>query len=84
MQNIETTMCLLYKSHQVARLVSHLINYSSKLMVAMKQQNATKLGTKMKFYTFFISSSDFLWLFYSGFVHTFIQFELYHAVETIL
>ena len=24
-------MCLLYKSHQIARLVSHLINYFSKL-----------------------------------------------------
>ena len=30
MQNID--MCLLYKSHQVARLVSHLINHFSKWM----------------------------------------------------
>ena len=28
MQNID--MCLLYKSHQIARLVSHLINHFSK------------------------------------------------------
>ena len=30
MQNID--MCLLYKSHQIARLVSHLINHISKWM----------------------------------------------------
>ena len=30
MQNID--MCLLYKSHQIARLVSHLINHFSKWM----------------------------------------------------
>ena len=29
-QNID--MCLLYKSHQIARLVSHLINHFSKWM----------------------------------------------------
>ena len=33
MQNID--MSLLYKSHQIARLVSHLINYFSKRMFAM-------------------------------------------------
>ena len=33
MQNID--MCLLYKSHQIARLVSHLINYFSKWMFTM-------------------------------------------------
>ena len=33
MQNID--MCLLYKSHQIARLVSHLINQFSKLMFTM-------------------------------------------------
>ena len=33
MQNID--MCLLYKSHQIARLVSHLINYFSKRMLAV-------------------------------------------------
>ena len=30
MQNID--MCLLYESHEIARLVSHLIDYFSKLM----------------------------------------------------
>ena len=30
LQNID--MCLLYKSHQIARLVSHLIKYFSKRM----------------------------------------------------
>ena len=30
MQNMD--MCLLYKSHQIARLVSHLNNYLTKLM----------------------------------------------------
>ena len=30
MQNID--MCLLYKSHQIARLVSHVINWFSKWM----------------------------------------------------
>ena len=44
MQNID--MCLLYKSHQTARLVSHLINYFSKWVFTVKQENATKLGTK--------------------------------------
>ena len=33
MQNID--MCLLYKSHQIARLVSHLINHFSKWMFTM-------------------------------------------------
>ena len=33
MQNID--MCLLYKSHQIARLVSHLINHFSKWMFAV-------------------------------------------------
>ena len=33
MQNID--MCLLYKSHQIARLVSHLINHFSKWMVTV-------------------------------------------------
>ena len=31
-----------------------------------------------------ISLSDFLWLYYSGFMHDLIYFELYHAVEAIL
>ena len=33
MQNID--MCFLYKSHQIARLVSHLISHFSKWMFAM-------------------------------------------------
>ena len=44
MQNIE--MCLLYKSHQIARLVSHLINHFSKWMFIVQQENATKFGSK--------------------------------------
>ena len=45
MQNID--MCLLYKSHQIARLVSHLINYFSKWMLTVLQEYATKFGTKI-------------------------------------
>ena len=44
MQNID--MCLLYKSHQIARLVSHLTNHFSKGMFTLWQENATKFGTK--------------------------------------
>ena len=44
MQNID--MCLLYKSHQIARLVSHLINHFSKWMSTVQQENATKFGCK--------------------------------------
>ena len=44
MQNID--MCLLYKSHQIARLVSYLINYFSKWMITMQKENATNFGTK--------------------------------------
>ena len=44
MQN--TNMCLLYKSDQIARLVSHLINHFSKWMFTVKQENATKFGSK--------------------------------------
>ena len=44
MQNID--MYLLYKSHQSARLVSHLINHFSKWMFTVLQENATKFGTK--------------------------------------
>ena len=44
MQNID--MCLLYKSHQIARLVSHLINSFSKWMFTVKPKNATKFGNK--------------------------------------
>ena len=44
MQNID--MCFLFKPHQIARLVSHLINYFSKWMFTVQQENATKLGSK--------------------------------------
>ena len=44
MQNID--MCLLYDYHQIARLVSHLINYFSKWMFTMQQENATIFGSK--------------------------------------
>ena len=50
MQNID--MCLLCKSHQISRLVSHLINYFSKWMFTVYQEDATKFGIKIKFYTF--------------------------------
>ena len=46
MQNID--MSLLYKSHQIARLVSHLINQFSKWMFTVSQENATKFVTKKK------------------------------------
>ena len=44
MQNID--MCLLYKSHQIAHLVSYLINHFSKWMFTVYQENATKFGSK--------------------------------------
>ena len=77
-------MCLLYESHHIARLVSHLINHFSKWMCTVSQENATKFGTKMKIYTFFTSLRDFLWLYCSEFMHDFIQSELHHAVEAII
>ena len=43
MQNID--MCLLYKSHQIARLVSHLINHFSKWMFTVSQENATNFSS---------------------------------------
>ena len=43
MQNIG--MCLLYKSNQIARLVSHLTNHFSKWMFTAKHKNATKFGS---------------------------------------
>ena len=46
MQNID--ICLLYKSHQIARLVSHLINHFSKWMFTVQHKNATKFGSKNK------------------------------------
>ena len=44
MQNKD--MCLLYKSHQIARLVLHLINQFSKWKFTVYQENATKFGSK--------------------------------------
>ena len=44
MQNID--MCLLYKSHEIARLVSHLINTFSKWTFTVERKNATKFGSK--------------------------------------
>ena len=45
-QNID--MCSLYKSEsdQIPRLVSHLIDYFSKLMFTVQHENATKLVAK--------------------------------------
>ena len=62
MQNID--MCLLYKSHQIARLVSHLINQFSKWMFTVEQENATKFGSKNEISQIYsISLSSFLWLY---------------------
>ena len=44
MQNID--MCLLYKCHQIARLVSHLIIHLSKWMFTVLQENATNFASK--------------------------------------
>ena len=44
MQNID--ICLFYKFHQIARLVSHLTNHFSKWMFTVKQENTTKFGSK--------------------------------------
>ena len=46
-------MCLMYKSHQIARMVSHLINHFSKWMFTVLQENATKCDSKMEFYKYF-------------------------------
>ena len=81
MQNID--MCLLYKSHQLARLVSHLIDYFSNWIFTAWQENATKFGTEI-LHIFSISLSDFFGLYYCGFMHNFIELELYHAVEATL
>ena len=42
------------------------------------------LVTKWNITHLYMSLSDVLWLYYSGFMHNFIQFELYHAVEAII
>ena len=52
MQNID--MCLLYKSHQIARLVSNLIDHFSKWMFTMQSKNATKFGSKNKILHIFL------------------------------
>ena len=44
MQNFD--MCLWYESHQIARLVSHLINHLSKWMFTVQIENANKFGSK--------------------------------------
>ena len=46
LQRANIDMCLLYKSHQIARLVSHLFNHFSKLMFTVCHKNATKFGSK--------------------------------------
>ena len=50
MQDID--VCFSYKFHQIARLVSHLINYFSKLLFTVWQENATKFDTKNEIYKF--------------------------------
>ena len=52
MQNID--MFLLYKFHQIARLVSHPITHFSKWMFTMKQENATKFGSKSEILNIFL------------------------------
>ena len=47
MQNID--MSLLYKSHQIARLVSHLINHVYKWIFTFWHKNTTKFGRKNEF-----------------------------------
>ena len=47
-------MCLLYKSHHIARLVSHLINHFSKWMLTAQQENATKFGSKIEIIKIFL------------------------------
>ena len=49
----------------------------------MYHKNATKFGSKNEILHIFLLSA-FSWLYYSEFMHNFIQFELYHAVEAIL
>ena len=39
-------------------------------MFTVQQENATKFGTKIKyFHIFSVSLSDFFWLYYCGFMH---------------
>ena len=53
MQNID--MCLLYKSHQIARLVSYLINHFSKWMFTAQQENAIIFGSKIEILQIFLN-----------------------------
>ena len=46
----------MYKSHQIARLVSHLINHFSKWMFTVQQENAIKFGSKNEFLQLFYIS----------------------------
>ena len=82
LQNID--MCLLYKSYQIVRLVSHLIITFPNECLPFNKKMLLNLVAKWTFTHHFISLSDFLWLYYSEFMHNFIWFELYHAVEAIL
>ena len=52
MQNVD--MCLLYKSRQIARLVSHLINHFSKWMFTVYHKNATTFGSKREILHIFL------------------------------
>ena len=52
MQNID--MCLLYKSDQIALMVSHLINHLFKWMFTVWQANAAKFGSKNKILHIFL------------------------------
>ena len=45
-------------------------------MFTVQQENETKFGTKNEILLFsLISISDFLWLYYYGFMHNSIKFE---------
>ena len=46
MRNID--MRLLYKSHQIARLVSHLFNPFSKWLFTVYHKNVTKFSSKIE------------------------------------
>ena len=47
-------MCLLYKYHQIACLVSHLINHFSKWMFTVEQEYASKCGSKNEILQIFL------------------------------
>ena len=52
MQNID--MCILHKSHEIARLVSHLINHFSKWLFTEWQENSTKFSSKNEILQIFL------------------------------